>query len=230
MAKTFVAHCRDYPPELSYEGKTCVGVIPELVTDVFSELGHDIEWVKTPWIRSVKAAKGGVVDLMIRHSMTKERSVFLKPIVYGHGERHLSFYKSPRFKGEIKSYDDLSKHNIGAIRGNFYSPSFSTLDTNVLTLVGNTEQLIGMLEKGRIDIAVTSASHSEDLFKIRFEKAAFVDSFYNPMYISIPLASDAIEFYDDIAEKMLEYRRNNKVNSYFERYNVPAPKQLFDVQ
>ena len=129
---------------------------------------------------------------------------------------------------DIKSFDDLKEVRIGAIRGNFYSPRFTTLDTKELTLVGKTDQLIGMLELGRIDVAVTSESHSIELFEAKFEKASFEDSTFNPLYISIPKKSKAIKFYDDIAALTLEYRKNGAINQYFERYELSIPDQVIE--
>lgn len=226
--ETFTAHCRDYPPEMFTDGNECYGAIPSLVSDVLADLGHNIEWIKAPWIRSIKEGKQGTVDLLIRHSMTIERNTFLRPIAYGYYVRELSFYKSPIFKQDIKSYGDLEKVRIGAIRGNFYSPTFSTLDTKELTLVGRTEQLLAMLEKGRIDIAVTSASHNIDLFEERFTKSTFVDSFHNPLYISLSKNAPTIKFYDDIANMMLKYRQSGKINLYFEKFGLPVPEQIFE--
>jgi polar amino acid transport system substrate-binding protein len=228
LAETYIAHCRNYPPELFFDGSKCVGVLPDLMSDIFSELGHNIKWIDVPWVRSIREAKKGNVDLLIRHSMTPKRKSILKPITYGYDTRHLSFYKSPRFERDIKSYEDLENVNIGAIRGVFYSPKFSVFNTNELSLVGKTAQLLAMLERGRIDVAVTSASHNEELFAQRFEKATFVDTFVNPEYISIPLNSAAMQIYDDVAELMLEYRKSGKIDLYFERYETQPPQQFFD--
>lgn len=227
-AETFKAHCRNFPPELSFDGKKCVGPIPDLITDILKELGHEISWSEKPFIRTIKEAQKGDVDIVIRHSMTPERALFLSAAPYGYITRELSFYRSPMFKLPISGYDDIKKYNIGAIRGLFYSPSFTLLDTNVLTSTSSTQQLINMLERGRIDLAVTSASHSEELFKGRFEKVAFVDRFDNPMHISIPKKSLKIKYYPEVAELLLKYRKQGKVEVYYKKYNIPAPKQVFE--
>ena len=228
FADTFSAHCRNYPPDLFFDGNKCVGIVPDLVIDIFSDLGHDIIWLNAPWSRSYREAQKGNVDLLIRHSMTPERKLFLDAITYGYYIRELSFYKSPHFNSSVNSYSDLKQHNIGAIRGNFYSPRFENLDTKILTLVGTTKQLIGMLDLGRIDLAVTSSSHSEELFKHKFEKASFVDSFYNPLYVSIPKKSKASKYYKTIAKVLLDYRKSGKINQYFIKYKLPIPKQIFE--
>ncbi|MBW8192166.1 transporter substrate-binding domain-containing protein [Neiella marina] len=227
-AAEFKAHCRDYPPELYFAGDKCAGIIPDLVTDVLAELGHSITWYKVPWIRSIEYGKKGTVDLLIRHSMTPERELFLVPIPYAHFTRELSFYKSPKFKSDVNSYDELRKLKIGAIRGHFYSPTFSTLDTRELVLVSKTPQLLKMLDIGRIDVAVSSSSHSEHLFSARFEKLDFVDSFNNYMYISIPKASDNVQYSEEIAAAILEYRKNGKIDKYYKKYGVTPPNQSFD--
>ncbi len=228
FADTFSAHCRNYPPDLFFDGNKCVGIIPELVTDIFSDLGHDIIWLNAPWSRSYREAEKGNVDLMIRHSMIPERRSVLLPITYGYDIRSLSFYKSPNFKGDIKSYEDLEKVNVGAIRGAYYSPRFSNIVPVTLTLVGETKQLLEMLERERIDIAVTSVSQSAALFAARFEKATFVDSFINHFYISIPKKSKAVGIYDAVSERMLEYRKSGKINQYFERYGAKPPQQIYE--
>ncbi|WP_223271667.1 transporter substrate-binding domain-containing protein [Colwellia hornerae] len=110
----------------------------------------------------------------------------------------------------------------------FYSPRFSVINASELTLVGKSEQLLRMLEIGRIDVVVTSASHNLKLFEDSFEKMTFVDTFDNPLYISIPKNSRAEKFYKDIADLMLEYRKSGKIESYFERYGISVPKQVFE--
>jgi polar amino acid transport system substrate-binding protein len=227
LAKDYIAHCRNYPPELYFENHTCVGAVPELVNDIFSELGHNIIWVKAPWLRSLKDAKEGRVDLLIRHSMTPERTQFLKPIKYSHRIRQLSFYKSPTLKLEINSYDDLQKVIVGAIRGVYYSPKFSELDTSRFMLLEQTEQLVSMLKLGRIDVAVSSGSHNKELFEKQFTEVTFSESFINTLYISIPKTSPAMDHYDEIAKLMMEYRTSGKINQYFEKYGLALPEQIY---
>lgn len=227
-AESFHAHCRDYPPEIAYVESDCVGAVPDLITDIITELGHEIVCSKVPWVRSIKVARDGKVDLLIRHSMTPERELFLDAMPYAYYTRELSFYKSPSFTEDIKSYNDIKQHHVGAIRGNFYSPRFSALDTNILSLLGTTKQLVGVLERSRIDLAVTSSSHSEELFTDRFVKAEFVDSFYNPMFISVPKKSKAAKYQKDIANLLLEYRKSKRIDQYFKKYNLPVPKQIFE--
>ncbi|MEP1553887.1 MAG: transporter substrate-binding domain-containing protein [Paraglaciecola sp.] len=227
-ANTFIGHCRNYPPELIFEDGKCKGIIPDLVLDIFSELGLKVKWQKVPWGRSVIDAQKGDVDLLIRHSMTPAREYYLNPIKYADATRTLSFFKSPNFKPDIKSYDELVKVNVGAIRGVFYSPIFSQLELTQLTVVGETRQLLGMLERGRIDVVVTSKSHDIHLFEDKFDKATLTETFYNPNYISIPNDSKLMAHYDDIARLMLDYRKSGKIDSYFEKYDAPTPEQTFD--
>jgi polar amino acid transport system substrate-binding protein len=227
-ADDIISHCRDYPPELYFDGEKCVGAVPDLVNDIVTELGHNIIWVKAPWSRSIKDAKEGRVDLLIRHSMTPERALYLQPIQYAHRIRKLIFYKSATLKSDIKSYKDLQQVIVGAIRGVYYSPSFSNLDKSRVILVGETEQLVSMLALGRIDVAVTSASHRIELFADQFEETTFSDSFYNPIFISIAKTSQITRHYEDIANLMMKYRKSGKINQYFEKYDLHFPEQIFE--
>ena len=229
MADTFTSYCRDYPPELFFVNGKCVGTVPDLTTDIFAQLGHDIKWIQQPPLgRSVRQAKQGEVDLLIRHSLTPERETFLHLIQYASPTRKLAFYKSAKFKHDIDSYKALKKVNLGAIRNVFYSPSFSKLDSNTLIFVDKTEQLIAMLELGRIDVAVTSAYHYETLFEDRFEKISLEDSFVNPMYISISKKSKAAKYHKEVSALMLKFRKSGKVDQYFKKYGLPVPEQVFE--
>ncbi len=225
-ADTFTAHCRNSPPELFVEGETCIGVVPDLVNDIFTELGHDLVWIKVPWPRTIYEAKRGNVDLLIRHSMTESRKRFLDAVTYSHQKRSLSFFKSPHFKSSIKSYEDLKGLRVGALRGNFYSPGFSSfVDPNDIVEVSRTQQLVDMLKAGRIDVAVTSESHRIDLFENDFKKCAFTDTFLNPLYISIPKKSKASRIYNAVSSQVLKYRESGAINKYYEKYGVPVPAQ-----
>ncbi|MEP1445869.1 MAG: transporter substrate-binding domain-containing protein [Paraglaciecola sp.] len=226
MAKDFVAHCRNYPPDLYFQKNQCLGAVPDLVNDIFEELGHNIFWVKAPWLRSLKDAKEGRVDILVRHSMTPERASFLLPIKYEDRTRQLLFFKSPALQSDITSYEDLQKVVVGAIHGVFYSPQFSAMDTRRVIFVEETEQLVSMLALNRIDIAVTSESHNRESFDRQFEKSDFTETFYNPHYISIPKSSPAMEYYDEVADLMAKYRELNKIEPYFEKHNLKLQKSI----
>lgn len=228
VAESYTSHCRNHPPELFFDDGKCLGVIPELVDDIFRELGHEITWLEAPWGRSYREAKKGTVDILIRHSMNPSREPFLRAIPYGYNIRNLAFYMSPTLSADITSYADLAKLNVGAVRGAYYSPRFSNLDPLAMTLVGQSEQLLAMLERGRIDVVVTSETQWEGLFEGRFKKATLVDSFENVYYISIAKNAKANAIYDDVARTMLEYRKSGKINRYFEKYGITPPLQNFD--
>ncbi|MEP2650918.1 MAG: transporter substrate-binding domain-containing protein, partial [Paraglaciecola sp.] len=180
------------------------------------------------WGRSLNDAQKGEVDLLIRHSMTPERQYYLNEIKYMDEFRTLAFYKSPSFKFDISSYEELEKVNVGMIRGVFYSPTFTKLDISRLTAVSESKQLLGMLERGRIDVVVTSKSHDIHLFEDQFDKAILTETFKNPNYISIPNHSKLMVHYDDIARLMLDYRKSGRIDQYFEKYDAPIPDQTFD--
>lgn len=222
-AETISAHCRDFPPDLYFDGENCVGIVPDFVSDVFDELGYKIKWKKVPWARTISDAKKGRVDLLIRHSMTAERKGFLLPVIYANTRRNLSFYKSPHLRQKVESYDDIAKLKVGSILGFYYSPKFSKLESEKVVFVGKTEQLIGMLKLGRIDLAVTSESHSEELFKDSFEKANFVDSFDNQLYISIPKKSPLAHLHSELAAAVARLKDNGSIAKYYHRYNAKAP-------
>ena len=220
MGKTLTAHCRDYPPDLFFKDGTCVGIVPDLVSDIMTELGYEIEWMNVPWIRTIAWAKQGKVDLVVRHSMTPERTQYLHAVAYSDTQRTVSFYQSPELDMDVQSYDDLNQLKVGIIRGMFYSPHIARLDAGNKVQVSNTEQLIRMLQLGRIDLVATTQSHNEHLFKNSFKKAPFSDTFTNPMFVSFSKKSRYAFLYKELEETLILYKASGRINDYFSRYSA----------
>lgn len=226
----FKVHCRERPPEMDFELGQCVGVIPEFVNLVLGNIGHQAKWIKVPWVRSLKEAEYGRVDLLVRHSMTRERAKFLFAIPYGYEKREIFYVISPKKRFKIRSLEDLYGLKLGFLRGSYYSKEFSYNSDLDKESFSSHEQLIRMLNAGRIDAAPTSQSHNqlEYLSIPGVRRSNYTEKVYNMRYISIPKKSPMSKYHSELEREVNKVIITEEFTRLFEDRGVSPPIQNID--
>ena len=226
-AEIFVAQCRVRDPELIPTQNGCSGPVAEIIDIASSRIGLDVSWITVPWARTIKVAEYGSVDIIPRHSMNNTREVFLNGVVYGYQKRNVYYIISPKLDVEINDFSDLEGLKVGALRGTFYSENFSNAQHINKLYFNNTEQIIKMLKKGRIDVAVMSSNHHEEKFRAESDlrQASYVDVFYNERYISIPIKSPMVKYWPKFQEQIEAMRTDGEIEKIFNKYHLPPPSQ-----
>lgn len=213
-----------------YVGGICKGPIGDVIEQLISKTGHSITWREVPWARLLEEAKNGTVDILPRHSMDKEREAFLHAMLLGHRERHVYFYANRHTnKVSVKSFDDLKNYTIGALRSSFYFDEFNHSKEINKWEVTEPEQLMRMLEAGRLDLVITSDVHRLDLFENHpgFSRVDFVKSIFHGRYISIPKNSVKAKYFKQLEGILLKMRKDGTIDKIFSEHQLPAPVQLF---
>ncbi|MDX1451636.1 MAG: transporter substrate-binding domain-containing protein [Oleiphilaceae bacterium] len=224
----FIVHCRERVPELIPVEDGCIGPVPDLIQRAMDRLGVTFRWQHIPWKRSLELARIGQVDLLPRHSMTEERSRFLMAINYGTQVREIIYFLAPHQTNKVEQFSDLKALRVGALSGSFYSHEFNNALELNKTFVNRTEQLLDMLMAGRLDVAVTSASHELDLFEATplLRRAKYVERFENARYISIPKNSRLANRYVDLVKVIGDMRRSGEIKAIYEQYGLGMEDQL----
>ncbi|HAY96270.1 transporter substrate-binding domain-containing protein, partial [Shewanella sp.] len=164
-AVVWQAHCRDRHPVIYVENGECKGPGAAVINEVIARLGHKINWSNVPWARTIKVSEMGQVDLIPVHSMTPERNDFLDPMLLGYDKRYVYYFALANRQLEVKHFDELKPHIIGALRGAFYCPQFNDNQNQLkVSFVNDNGQLINMLKAERIDLAITSEQHEMQFF------------------------------------------------------------------
>ncbi len=226
-ADTFRAHCRERAPELIPRDEGCSGPVAEIVELAVQRMGHTIKWSNVPWARTITVAEFGDVDIIPRHSMNAKRDVFLNSVAYGYSIRKVYYMITPQKNIKINKFEDLIPYKIGALRGSFYSDLFAnSLGLNKY-FFNNTEQIVSMLESGRIDIAVTSSNHDVEKFRMikGVREAEYIEYFYNGRYISIPKKSPMSKYYNNFKSIINDMVSSGEIGVIFNKYSLKAPEQ-----
>ncbi|CAH0536843.1 substrate-binding periplasmic protein [Vibrio marisflavi] len=226
-AETLVAHCRDRSPELIPTHNGCSGPVAEIIDIASNRIGLEVSWITVPWARTIKVAEYGGVDIIPRHSMNQIREAFLNGVAYGYQKRNVYYMISPQTDVEVNDLSDLEGLKVGALRGSFYSENFANAQHFKKLFFNNTEQIIRMLNKGRIDVAVMSSNHHEEKFRAEsgLRQARYVDVFYNGRYISMPIESPMVKHWPMLKEQIDEMRTDGDIEKIFKKYHIPPPEQ-----
>ena len=130
-----------------------IGVGPEVVETVFTELGVSVESRVYPWTRILMLAERGDIDVIAGLYFTSERAEFLE---YCKPHYAVSEVVVIVAKGKVFSFnkwDDLVGLKGGALVGDSFGEEFDKFLTEKLNIekVGSLIQGFKMLVKGRID-------------------------------------------------------------------------------
>ncbi len=144
-----------YPPYYFEQEGRVKGAMIEIAQHIASQLGHTLVFKKYPWPRVQAQLRYGGIDMIMLYFKTQERE---KYAVYT-DTPHLydSSYLVTRKDAKVNYDGDLStlkNYRFGNIRG--YSHGIKYDNETMLSKhkAADEKQLIRMLLKGRIDIAV----------------------------------------------------------------------------
>ena len=228
-AVVWQAHCRDRHPVIYVEKGECKGPGAAVINQVITRLGHKVNWSNVPWARTIKVAETGQVDLIPVHSMTPERNDFLDPMLLGYDKRYVYYFALANRLLEVKHFDELKPHIIGALRGAFYCPQFNDNQNQLkVSFVNDNGQLINMLKAGRIDLAITSEQHEMQFFAKdpQLKQMEYVDISKNGRYFSIPLMSPLHQYAKQVHQIVNDMRTSGEITRLFESYGVEPPLNL----
>ena len=228
-AVVWQAHCRDRHPVIYFENGECKGPGAAVINQVITRLGHKVNWSNVPWARTIKVAETGQVDLIPVHSMTPERNDFLDPMLLGYDKRYVYYFALANRQLEVKHFDELKPHIIGALRGAFYCPQFNDNQNQLkVSFVNDNGQLINMLKAERIDLAITSEQHEMQFFAKdpQLKQMEYVDISKNGRYFSIPLKSPRHQYAKQVHQIVDDMRTSGEITRLFESYGVEPPLNL----
>ncbi len=170
----------NYPPyEMVVDGKL-TGLHIDLVYAVAKQLDTKVKFKSVPWNRAIKMVKNGNADAITYIGKTPEREGFIS---YNDGNILSSsaygFITLKSKEGKIKYNGDIKsmrKYKIGVQRGYSYGTDFDNAKYLKRHAVDKVNQMLNLLSKGRIDLAVVDEPeylqnrNSEKWNKITFLK------------------------------------------------------------
>ncbi len=135
------------------------GIAAEIVTKIFQNAGHGVEFMFFPWKRTQVLVKAGKLDGLAIAWYTKERAeTMCYSLPYINTAIVLIKHKNDPFV--YNKIDDLEGKNIGVIRGYGYLKKIES-DKIQKSFVSSLEQNLRKVVKGRIDLTLEEKLNAE---------------------------------------------------------------------
>jgi len=143
-----------YPPISYSKGEISVGIGPDFISAIFSELDIDVKFEVLPWVRALHSCKNGKVDALNSAYMNKDRMTYMDYSI-PYMKDQISIYT---MKNKTFSFDDR-KDLIGkkgaTLRGESFGKEFDIfIDILDIYRISNLEQAFNMLKLGRVDYVI----------------------------------------------------------------------------
>ncbi len=163
----------DFPPYQYVENNQPTGIDVEIAREVFKNLGIKLKLEVVPWKRALKYAEDGNVSGLIAALKTEEREKFLyytsEPV---HIQKNVVI-AGKESKIKISSPEDLKGKEVGVLAGFSYGPAIDSLQGLKKTVCNDQQEMIKILDKGRINVVLGS----DGPFWFNCKKLGFKDHF-----------------------------------------------------
>ena len=145
-----------YPPFYFYtEDNEPTGICIDVVNQIGRQLGISITYTTYPWRRMLLSGKHGSVDAIMPLFRTPEREQFLFFPQTGLIDEDNRFFTAASgdssYTGDL---EDVTDKKIVVRDGYSYGPEFDHTQFKNKVIVQETEQLIRMVQSGRVDLGI----------------------------------------------------------------------------
>lgn len=149
----------DFPPHLIFKDQGWQGQSVELLQLLAKEVGCELQFINSPWLRSLAQIKSGELDLVSHLSYSKERKsdfAFIGP----HHIESIWLIGDPTKLPEVSSLKDLTQTvdlgRIAELNGAYYGEEFALFKQNPffarqLVSISSIQDKLALLEAGRVN-------------------------------------------------------------------------------
>ncbi|MBF0297598.1 MAG: transporter substrate-binding domain-containing protein [Oligoflexia bacterium] len=161
------------PPLASSELGSNKGLLVDIITDAFKEMGCTIEVTFLPWMRGEKMLNAGKIWGLFPayKTSTREKSyLFSDEIIKT--KNYFYYFKQPKLT-RFTVLQELKKFKIGGTLGYFYIPLFKDAGLDVEYARSDLNNL-HKLHKGRIDFFLLNEFSARYLLRSNFRSSAYL--------------------------------------------------------
>jgi polar amino acid transport system substrate-binding protein len=187
------------PPYRIVTDEGVTGLYVDTFNEIARRMGWQVRYVEAPFRRVLYMMRTGAVDVMLGPLKSEDRQeimAFVAPVFPP--EPKLFFYHKDEHR--ITAYDDLRGKKIGVLSGARYFEPFDSDTGLVIETASRYENLMKMLEKGRVDVVLAPELVGRHTIK-ELGIAASVSPFQvagERSYIAISLASPVLDSREEI--------------------------------
>lgn len=163
----------DFSPYQYMENQKSAGCDVDIMNEVCRRLSIELKVKPLPWKRALKTAENGDSSGLLSVLHTAERESFLyftsEPI---HIQKNVIVARKESGI-VIKSFDDLKDKKLGVVANFSYGPEFDKYEGLNKAVCNGQEELVRILDKKRIDVALGA----EDPFRFIWKKLDLKERF-----------------------------------------------------
>jgi len=218
-----------WPPFLTPDQKH-FGFIAHLISDVFAQVGIDVDYQQVPWRRAYVSTVAGKydgtavwMDLPDRH----QDFLYSDPVL---DERFVFFHRADQ-TFEWETLSDLSDLKLAGVIGYSYGAAFeAAMDASVLNVewVATEESVLQMLLAGRIDAypqeisvgyytIMSAATPSEAALITHHPKPLLVNQSYLLLPRSLPDSAARLQQFN---AQLRIFKESGRYQSYFDAFEA----------
>lgn len=230
VSKIKVTRGQNYPPYhyIDKDGNL-KGLCVEIVNEVCSSMGIDVEYEQNPWSRCIHLVKTGKIDAMMNLFKTKEREGFMIfydnilayeiNAIWTHKDNNISY------TGDIAK--EIGDGSIGVVKDYSYGDKFDSIKNqlNIDDTSTNESMLVKKLSSKRLDyiignkLVINWLANEQGVLNdiVQLEPVVSIGGLY------IGFSKENSETLDSVAktfsEKLKEFKGTDKYNTIVEKYN-----------
>lgn len=156
----------DFPPHLILKDQRWQGQSVELLQLLAKEVGCELQFINSPWLRSLAQIKSGELDVVSHLSYSEARKndfAFIGP----HHVESIWLIGNPAKLPKVSALTDLSQNvdlgRIAELNGAYYGEEFELLKQNPffarqLVSISSIQDKLALLEAGRVNAILEDES------------------------------------------------------------------------
>ena len=157
----------NYPPYYFVQDGELKGPVIEITRHIVKELGHTLVFQAYPWPRVQSNLRLGGIDMVMMYFKTVQREQYAiytdTPHIHDASYLFVNKHSKIEFYGSINS---VKNYRFGNVRGYSHGTEYDSASQITKSVAVDSNQLIRMLLKGRIDIGVGNkavvSSHAKE--------------------------------------------------------------------
>lgn len=213
----------DWPPFRISSDAGLIGLDLDLIEEIARRTDTGLRVIKMPWGRGLASMESGAVDVMTGLAYREERAKYIAYTDTPYFKCTTAFYTVAGRGDQIRSYEDLYRHQIGYVLHSAYFERFDADQGLDKVGVPQEQTLVDMLVKGRFAVMIGTDCQVDYHIERLGLSEAIEKTPYNPgnkvdLYLGVSKRSDWAARLDELNEVVRELLEEGFIDKVAQEY------------